>query len=171
MKKIVLLVILLSSLSIVLGCRPSGPSGSETPLTSDSSTENDLTSDVYPAPQPTLKVIDTYPVESDDSNKILLAMDKPISTSDSEITGVGPAGLNVSIVNITFMGEFLGSGVIEEDGTFAIEVENLQSGIRIGLAADVSSQGLSEDDIKLGDGAISVPQIGNFFDSAILSDE
>lgn len=103
-----------------------------------------------------------------DSNGILLAFDKPIQPDDTVITGVGPAGLAVYILNMTFMGTELGSGVIGDDGKFSVQVSELQRGTRIGLTADVTTVGLTEADIQPGDGVMAVPRVGYFYDTFVI---
>ena len=67
------------------------------------------------------------------------------------------------------MGEQIGAGTIDEDGTFSIPV-TLQSDIRIGLNADVESFGLNPEDIQLGSDAMTVPLVGFFYDTARIQE-
>lgn len=122
----------------------------------------------YPSPSESSKVDLPYPAPEGNSEGILLAFDRPIKTTDTVVTGVGPPGVAVTIIDITFMGTELGSGVIKEDGTFSIDVNGLQSGIRIGLFADISFSGFSEEDVTPGEGVISIPRVGFFYDSVVL---
>lgn len=123
----------------------------------------------YPLPEVNLPG-DAYPSQDSvtNSSATLLAFDKPIQSTDSVITGVGPSGLTVYILNMTFMGTELGSGVIDNDGKFAITVSELQPGTRIGLTADLTTLGLTENDIRPGDGEMAVPRVGYFFDTVVL---
>ena len=68
------------------------------------------------------------------------------------------------------MGTELGRTVINDDGAFSVDVTGMQPGIRIGLSADISSLGLTESDIIPGEGEISTPRVGYFFDSVVLTD-
>jgi hypothetical protein len=121
----------------------------------------------YPAPPPTIQPRLAYPDPAIEAAKPLLALNKPVQVGDQNVTGVGPPGLTVELTNITFMGELLGIGVIDQNGTFSIPVDPLPSGIRIGLSADVSPLGLTPEDFQLTEGTISVPQVGYFFDSVV----
>lgn len=127
-------------------------------------------SEAYPAPGVVPEQIEAYPSQTT-ATGILLALDKPIKAGNTTVTGVGPPGMAVSLVNITFMGTGLGSTLIGDDGTFSIQVSPLEANIRVGLSADPASAGLTESDIQLGEGAISVPQVGFFFDSALVLQE
>lgn len=120
----------------------------------------------YPLPEVAPQLETGYP--STNSGATLLAFDKPIQPDDTVVTGVGPAGLTVYILNITFMGAELGSGVIGNDGTFAIQVGELQRGTRIGLTADITTIGLTEADIQPGNEEMAMPRVGYFFDTFVL---
>lgn len=137
------------------------------------STSNTITSqggapeEAYP-PQP-LQILpqSAYPGPDTEPVKPLLALDKPLRTGDTRVTGVGLPGLTVELINITFMGEQLGTGVVGSDATFEIALDPLPGGIRIGLSADIESLNLTLDDFQLTEGTISMPQVGYFFDSAV----
>lgn len=110
----------------------------------------------------------SYPGLETESGKPLLALDKPLRSGDTRVTGVGPPGLAVELINITFMGESLGTGVVGSDGVFAIALDALPGGIRVGLSADIESFNFTLDDFQLTEGTISMPQVGYFFDSAVI---
>ena len=122
----------------------------------------------YPRPSPEVISIDSYPDPTVDLDGSLLALNKPIHPRDGVITGVGVPGLTIFIINVTSMGEPLGSGVIDEDGAFSVDVGDIESGVQIGLAADIEGFGLLSDDIIPGDGEISIPQVGYFFDTVVV---
>lgn len=125
--------------------------------------------EAYPAPTTVSMAPEAYPPPAaTDHPGILVALDKPILAGDTFISGVGPADLPVLILNVTFLGEEIGAGVINEDGTFSIRVDPVPSGIRVGLTADAGTIGLTESDIKPGDDAISVPEVGYFYDSFVI---
>lgn len=143
----------------VIGCGP---------VANRSSTSN-TNEQAYPVQtEPAPEQIEAYPVPTL-QNGILLSFTKPISVNDNEVHGVGPAGLPIVIQNITLMGEQMGSGIIDEDGTFSIPI-TLQSNIRIGLNADIESFGLSPEDIQLGSDAMTVPLVGFFYDTARIQE-
>ena len=124
----------------------------------------------YPASPVSLSPsVEAYPlVETVNENRILLALDKPMSSGDTMVTGVGPPGLYVYILNITLMGEELGSGAVDNDGIFTISLSELLVDTRIGLSADIGTIGLTEVDVLPGEDTVSVPQVGYFYDSYII---
>jgi hypothetical protein len=122
----------------------------------------------YPAPTQLPPPESAYPVSGADANKPVLVLDKPIQANDTVVTGIGPPNLIVELVNITFMGTTLGTGVVDNDGTFAITVDPLPRGIRLGLAADVEAMELTPEEFRSTDGTISIPQVGHFFDSVVI---
>jgi len=131
---------------------------------------NPLTTEGYPPP-PTVQqdLGAAYPAQTAASQQgTLLALDKPVQPGDTVISGVGPAGLTVFVLNITFMGEEVGSGIIGESGVFTISVTPLPAGVRLGLAADVASIGLTDEEVRPGDGEISIPSVGYFYDSVVV---
>lgn len=122
----------------------------------------------YPVEKPASNP-DAYPVEPIPTRTgILLAIDRPVEPNQTTITGVGPAGLQVTLMNITFLGEELGSAVIRDDGMFLINVNPLPAGVRIGLTADLATSGLTEADVRPGEGEVSTPRVGYFFDSVVI---
>ncbi|MCP4360740.1 MAG: hypothetical protein GY796_22255 [Chloroflexi bacterium] len=127
-----------------------------------------VTPETYPPPTAVAPQI-AYPALN--PNAILLAFDRPVQSTDTAVTGVGPPGLTIYVLNMTFMGEELGSGVIDSDGAFSIPVTALQPGTRVGVTADVTTVSLTEDDILPGEGEMSMPRVGYFYDSVVLPQE
>lgn len=160
LKQSVVLSSLLLLLIAIAGCGPANEI--ETPQSATPDT-------AYPtAPLSTQPQL-AYPDPAVEAAKPLLALNKPVLVGDRNVSGVGPPGLEVELINITFMGELLGVGVIAQDGTFSIPVDPISSGIRIGLSADVSALALTPEDFQLTEGTISVPQVGYFFDSVVTT--
>lgn len=149
---------LLFLLLFATGCGPDGDTA--TPQNPSSETAYPSLPLLTPPPM-------AYPDPEVEASKPLLALDKPLLTGNERVTGVGPPGLTVELINITFMGEILGIGVVGSDGAFVISVDPLPGGIRVGLSADVESMNLTPDDFQATQGTISVPQVGHFFDSAV----
>ena len=162
MPTLVLLFILVGCASVPLdnegdGVRVSPPL--DVPVTSR---------DAYPPLTLISEPVEAYPVRTINESATLLAFDKPVLSVNTVVTGVGPPNLYIYILNITFMGEELGSGVIDEDGVFAITLSELPMGVRIGLSSDINTIGLTEEDIQPGENAISIPQVGYFYDSYVI---
>ena len=125
--------------------------------------------DEYPAPIiSTDLAVEGYPSAVANPEGTLVGLNKPILVDDTVITGYGPVGLPIQIINVTFMGEELGAGIIGADGTFSIQVMPMSGGIRIGLLANLDSIQLSNDDVVPGDEAINIPQVGYFIDSFVV---
>lgn len=140
----------------------------------------------YPAPSPTAPSVsegESYPPptrvvptevtsypepEGTREGAIPFAFERPINAGDTVIRGVGPAGLQISIVNVTLMGEEIATTQVGEDGQFEVEVPALEPGVRIGLTADIGGTDL-EAQIEPGEGARNVPQVGFFFDTIVIN--
>jgi hypothetical protein len=164
--KLAILFLLSLLLLAAVACGPADitptPATNNTPLPSDSQ-------DGYPPPPATVQMpVEAYPA-TEEPTGVLIALDKPIASGAESVSGVGPPGLTVYIMNITFMGEQMGTAVVDENGRFTVPVAPIQPGIRLGVTADVTSVGLTEDDILPGDGEIGIPQVGYFYDSFVIS--
>ena len=103
-------------------------------------------------------------------------LDKSLRVGDRRIVGAGPAGVPVMIVDITLGGEVLGTGVVGDDGVLSIELnQGLQALHRVGLAlgnldgTDWDLTGLQSEEYY-GDEALSVPQVGFFYDTFFISE-
>ena len=127
----------------------------------------------YPPPSPTaVTQIQSYPDEpepqSTPENGVEFAFERPISAGDTVVSGMGPPGLEVSIVNVTFMGEEIATTTVGSDGRFEVQVPALESGVRIGLTADIEGTDLEERIIP-GEGAMGLPQVGYYFDTVVIT--
>jgi hypothetical protein len=110
------------------------------------------------------------------SNSVAFQLDRPILAGATIVRGSGPAGVPVYISDITFMGEPLGTGTIGPDNRFAITVQSLDAGHRIGLAlGELSgSQFKPEQFYPIdfhGPGAMQFPMVGFFFDTTTISEK
>jgi hypothetical protein len=90
------------------------------------------------------------------------------------VTGQGPAGVPIILQDITFAGRTLASGVIEQDGRFELTLgEPLETRHRIGITlGDLSGTQWTLQDFSderfYGDDALSVPQVGFFYDTYVV---
>jgi len=182
-------LICLGLILTLAGCGPAEPtSGPEVTIESTRDSASILGDDAVANPQPypapsedNVSGTEAYPVPSEvqpldgpypapiSEDAQILAFEGSIRAGDTIVRGFGPPGLSVSILNITLMGEFIGSGVVGTDGTFAVQVDPLQALIRIGLHADIENFGLSSDHIQPGAQAIRVPLACYFYDSLVIS--
>ncbi|MBN1659777.1 MAG: hypothetical protein JXA93_15335 [Anaerolineae bacterium] len=104
------------------------------------------------------------------------AIDRPLQGGVARITGQGPAGIPIVVVDVTLTGQQLGQGFIDEEGRFDIELaEPLVSGHRIGLMAGTTQQ-MSPEEVQAylqqllrwkGEGARDLPFIGLLLDTAM----
>lgn len=122
----------------------------------------------YPPPEATAIPSDAYPEPDSVPTGIILSLDRPIPPGSTTVTGVGPPGLFIYILNVTLMGEVEGSGVVDENGNFSISVSPLEENVRLGVTTENALQGITEDNIRPGEGEISLPQVGYFYDSAMV---
>lgn len=102
--------------------------------------------------------------------------DLPLPANNTIVTGQAPENLPLAIVDVTFAGVILGSGLSDENGRFEIPVTPLPEGHRIGIALASLKPGAEFQD-KLtelypyrGDGYMMVPDIGVFFDTAMTEE-
>lgn len=103
-------------------------------------------------------------------------LDKPIVEGTDRVSGTGPAGVPIVLVDVTFMGPILGSGIIKSDGTFVIDVPTLEKAHRIGLAiGDLSGTQWTPEDFRAleyrGDEPQQVPQVGFFYDTTMVQEK
>ena len=92
------------------------------PVTGDRPTPTDSG---YPINEPTTS---EYPLGPD------FSIDQPAVGGDTVVTGNGPAGVPIILINVSEVGTILGETVIESDGTFTMELETpLKSNHTIGL--------------------------------------
>jgi hypothetical protein len=151
-------LVLLTSLTVFSsGCGKKSPSAPESPLSSP------LPLEVGQSPLPGPVGRDVMPFQ----------LDKPIPVGATRVTGRGPAGVPIMLLDITFGGPLLALGEIDEKGRFELELDKpLEANHRIGLAlgnlsgSDWQSTNFSSE--FNGDEAMSVPQVGYFFDTCMI---
>jgi hypothetical protein len=101
-------------------------------------------------------------------------LDKPLRAGTKEVTGRGPADIPLQVIDITAGGEILGSGIIDDDGSFAIGLgvpveANRVIGIRLSVPKDPDTWlGLWA---LRGENARAIPNVGDFFDTAVSSSD
>jgi hypothetical protein len=128
------------------------------------------TTDGYPAPQaaqapatsggypaaPTEVVIPEGPA---------FTIDEPVTSQTQTVTGTGPSGVPIRLVNITRNAEELGRTVIGDDGTFSFTVSDLPSGENLGLMiGDLEGTEFQPIQFLRGPGYEDIPQLGILFD-------
>lgn len=123
----------------------------------------------YPITTPTYRV-------SSFKIAVPFRLNKPVVVGIQEVSGSGPAGVPIMILDITFMGNILGEGTIKPDGTFNIQVPKLEKNHRIGLTLGYldGTEWIPEDFYSPGfngDNPLQVPMVDFFFDTAIIANE
>ena len=80
----------------------------------------------YPSPTGQGPVV-AYPAPpTPDPAAVRLVLDQPVKVGATAVTGQGPAGLVVGIINVTLMGPELGTGTIGPDNRFSVTVALLR---------------------------------------------
>lgn len=117
------------------------------------------------------------PTPQPPANKIAaFRLNKPIFEGTDQVTGTGPEGVPIMIVDVTFMGEPLGQGVIGSNGVFAIKVPVLEKNHRIGIMlGNLTGTPWKMEDFYApeyrGDEAVQMPMVGFVYDSAMVKEK
>jgi hypothetical protein len=130
-------------------------------------------------PEPTHSPLElTSPLQSQSpldapSQIVPFRLNKPIIEGTNRVSGTGPVGVPIVIADVTFMGEGLGAGIVGPDGTFVVQVPVLEKNHFIGLSlGDLTKTQWKPKDFYAmeyrGDGAMQVPQVGFFHDTAMV---
>jgi hypothetical protein len=108
------------------------------------------------------------------SDKPLFALDLPLTAGDTTVSGQSPESLPLAIVDVTFGGVILGTGVSDDDGRFSIPVTALTEGHRVGVTITEIEPGITFEEIAeqyfpyRGEGFMNTPNVGIFYDSVIV---
>jgi hypothetical protein len=97
-------------------------------------------------------------------------MDEPVDPNSNTVTGTGPAGVPLKLVDVTTMGEELALTTIDENGYFSFNLgQPLTSGHAVGLMiGDLSDTNFNYDEFAYSDEYIDKPMIGTFFYIAVV---
>ena len=156
MKRELLPLLLLLGLSFTLTC-----CGEKTPTISESPLASPLSTMQSPLSVPSTPVVP-------------FLLDKPIVVGATRVTGSGPSDVPIMLSDITFGGPVLAMGTIDRDGRFELELgKPLEANHRIGITLGnlTGTRWQPEDFFDKGfhgDQALSVPQIGFFFDTYMI---
>lgn len=128
-----------------------------------------------PPPPPATQAPASYPAAEEAFVEPRFRIDVPLSAASNVVTGQAPPNLAIAVADISSGGELLGSGVSDAEGQFRIGVSRLPEGDQVGITFAELQPGktyaeMSEEYFPhRGDGFMNIPNIGIFFDSAIVS--
>ena len=95
----------------------------------------------------------------------------PLKEGDMQIQGEGPEEIPLEIIDITISGVVLGNGIINKEGTFVINLTSpLITNHLIGIQLGVHRENINWEELWAlrGPNARSIPNLGYFFDTAII---
>ncbi len=116
----------------------------------------------YPAPSNSYPAPITY----DESKRFTLVV--PLKAGDTVIRGTGPADTPIKVISISYVGEPLGFGMVDKNGTFNITVSPpLEANHVIGIQL---SDPEMEPDFYDGPGYTNIPMIGLVLVQAIVEE-
>ena len=120
----------------------------------------------YPAPA-TTQTADGYPAPGKGPE---FTLNQPVRASDSQVTGKGPAGVPIKLVNVARSGELIGETTIGSDGAFTISLPSkLTAGDRIALMlGNTAGTNVDPNDFVSGPGYQDYPLIGNLLTSTVV---
>ncbi len=126
---------------------------------------------LVPYPYPPLST----PVEpTRDPSHIPFRLDKPIIAGATQVTGTGPAGVPLSLQDVSFMGRLLAQTVIKSNDTFEFQLGSpLEARHRLGIMIDnLEGTKFKPEDFYapdyLGDESMQLPQVGFYYDTAMV---
>lgn len=157
---------------------PALPSRSEIPASDTLSPiqpAESLAPQAYPIPEQPGVSAYPAPVTSIDPGQLgpEFAIDTPLVVGGTLVAGTGPAGLPIRVIDITTLGETLGTSVIGDDGTFRTQLGSpLKIGHSIGLQIGaLEGTTWNYNDFLRGPGYQDIPLVGTIFAQAIVRDQ
>lgn len=116
--------------------------------------------------------ISPLPPTSEVKQGPVFTIDKPVLTGATEVTGSGPAGVPIRLVDVTEVGLELATTTIDENGRFVFRLaEGLPAGHSVGLQiGDLTGTPFSEEDFLYSDTYYDRPYIGVLFDIASVTE-
>jgi hypothetical protein len=121
----------------------------------------------YPAPS-AVQGADGYPAPLPQGPKFTI--DTPVRVSDAQVTGKGPAGVPVKLINVARSSEVIGETTIGSDGVFTVKVASkLIAGDRIALMlGNTAGTKFDQKDFLSGPGYQDYPLVGILFASTVV---
>jgi hypothetical protein len=127
----------------------------------------------YPVSPPMEMPEEGYPIaeiESEFPQGPEFIIDRPVKATDSAVSGIGPAGVPIKLIDVSEVGVVLAETTINADGTFTFTLQDpLQSGHSIGLQlGDVENTDFNPDDFLYSDTYYERPLVGILFDLLVV---
>ncbi len=129
--------------------------------------------ETLPLPSPTL-VPGSYPAAEEVFAEPRFRLDLPLNVQDRVVNGQAPPNLALAVVDVSSGGGVLGVGSSDADGRFSIGVSGLPDGHRVGITFSKLRPGKTHADMSReyfphrGEGFMNIPNIGIFFDTAMV---
>ncbi len=98
------------------------------------------------------------------------SFDSPVKAADEFVTGTGPAGVPIKLVDVSEVGLVMSETLIDNDGVFNFILEEpLVSGHTIGIQlGDLENTDFSESDFQYSESYFERPMIGILFDMLVV---
>ncbi|HEU5102935.1 MAG TPA: Ig-like domain-containing protein [Roseiflexaceae bacterium] len=121
----------------------------------------------YPAPA-TPQTADGYPAPAEQGPEFTFNL--PVRASDAQVTGKGPAGVPIKLVNVARSGEVIGETTIGSDGAFSVSLPSkLTAGDRVALMlGNTAGTNIDPNDFISGPGYQDYPLIGILLASTVV---
>ena len=102
----------------------------------------------------------------------IFTIDKPVLAGATEVTGSGPAGVPIRLVDVTEVGLELATTTVDENGRFVFRLaDGLPAGHSVGLQiGDLAGTSFKEEDFLYSDTYYDRPYIGVLFDIAPVTE-
>jgi hypothetical protein len=123
----------------------------------------------YPAPS-VVASVDGYPPPSPLTQGPQFTLNTPVRAADTQVTGKGPAGVPIKLVNVARSAEVISETTIGSDGVFSVDVSSkLIAGDRIALMlGNTAGTKFNPNDFISGPGYEDYPLVGVLFVSAVV---
>jgi len=110
-----------------------------------------------------------YPIlESEDDLPLgpIFSINEPVEGGDTIVSGIGPAGVPIRLVDVSEVGRILGETIIDKNGTFSFTINvPLEAGHSIGLKlGDLTGTDFNENSFVNNETYYVRPMIGILFD-------
>jgi len=127
----------------------------------------------YPIAQPNIEEESGYPISENETaypKGPEFSFDTPVAAGDEFITGTGPAGVPIKLIDVSEVGLVLSETLIDNEGVFKFTFEEpLVSGHTLGIQlGDLENTEFSEGDFQYSDSYYERPMVGILFDMLVV---